>query len=313
MQATIHHHTVTRTQSKHAHTMLDNPWQVLATTCVVCTGYSLAAEATRIFTRKTAETGFAVATLHSATHLLLDGKLSWAKMWHCRTLGMLYTCNVLFPLFASIAGCNTLSLLLLRSISPMLVGLIRWRTQSAWQRVAVALAALSAFLIGYRQVTSEGGHVLGIACAAAATIASCALTIMQERTKGGDLTLQDRMVHMHAWALLSLSPTVPWLVMPWLLSTPPWITLGLTLLQWLCSQAIAVAVERTDAAASQIAQTLRRILSVLLIGVMHAALQQKEDAAAGGVDMVQLYSLCLSIASAILYECTPLKVKPKML
>ena len=290
--------------------MFDAPWQTFATMCNLCTVYTLASEQSKALFRyagASSEASMALASLQSVGQVLVFGvagrRLSRAGMRACWLHGALYTLNIWLPIAATWLGCDALSLLVLKTASPVLVGLLRPREATAGQWVATLLASLGTALVGHEQLvralaadgTGNGGFRLGLglACAVAGTTAACCLSDLQERTRNRGQTVDEQMTHMHAWCL----PTFALGALPiarWLAAAPWWLWTSATLLQWQCSVAI-VHVNREPqlgARGGQVGLAARRAVSVVIVAYL----------AAQPVSPTQLGGLALAVVAAMLFQ-----------
>ncbi len=296
--------------------MFESPWETFASMCTLCTVYTLTSELSKNRTRQGAQSTMSLAALQSLWQVAVYAPLlSWSGMRKLWQQGVLYTLNVWMPVLAQWLGCDSLTMLMLKMASPVLVGVFRAAQLSICQWIAIALATACTGLVSAEQWSRPADEVswLAILAAIGGTVSACGLSVLQDENKAAASDVEARskrvryqLVHMHAWAL----PTFvagPQLIAicRWTWAAPWWLSSSATITQGLCSLAIVHvnSDKRLGAAGGQIGQVLRRAICIVIVAYLYER----------PVTNMQLCGLACAMAAATLFAIahTPHEAKSK--
>lgn len=256
--------------------MFDQPFELLAACCAVCSTYTLLLEHAKRQAPLGADHGSAnlalaaVQSLWNVVYGTCRHETTWKDAKVCLKASILYTLNIWFPVAGQYMGIDSLTLLLLRASSPVLTSWLQPRLLNPRQKVGIILATIATLLAGVGASYQHSGSAWsGIVFCMGGTLAACMLSVEQSRLAKGNLVTRDvQFTQMHlmcCWTFLPAS----FVIGNWLIRAPVWLTLSTTILQWLCSISIAVVNHRRDAVIGQMTLTVRRAICSILVAALY--------------------------------------------
>lgn len=272
----------------------------LAGSCIACSAYTLLTEVIRRdYPNDHGHTHMLLGIAQACTYTiygLISGQLSIDKLKITRNAGLYYTGATLAPVLAQKLGCDGLTVLLLRSASPVISALIRSLLKSGskfskgkW--IAVILASISTFLASQTcQSTTTLRLIIGTLLCLVGTVCGCLLGLEQERLKD-KISAGNLLIHIQTYGTIVYFPFVRgWFPILRNIKLNHLITSTIT--QIVCSLSLTRLTYKQDSIICQLILTLRRVFCGLMIAAMYGT----------EIGNFQWASLILALSSVVLYD-----------